>query len=97
MRDRQLQHHIREVLVTLDDLIKVLEGFRAPEVPTAKMWKSILASTPSTDEINDVWQQMQHIGAHMGYMDYAHPTYDAIVDRLLDQMAEVVTIARRRH
>lgn len=95
MQDRPLEQRIKEVIATLNDLIRLLESLGASEVSTVQRWKVVLESEPSSNEINEIWRQLQHIGTHMGYMDYAHPAYDATVERLLDQMEEIIAIVRR--
>jgi|YNPBryantNP2012_1023418.scaffolds.fasta_scaffold34673_2 hypothetical protein len=96
MQDRKLQQLIKPIIATLDELIELLEGLDAPEVTRVKVWKSTLTRGPSVTEINEVWHEMQHIGTHMGYMDYSAPIYNAIVDRLLGQMEEIIAVARRQ-
>jgi len=96
MQNRKLQQLIKPIIATLDELIELLEGLGAPEVTRVKAWKSTLTRSPLVTEINEVWHEMQHIGTHMGYMDYSSPVYNAIVDRLLGQMEEIIAVVRRQ-
>jgi hypothetical protein len=97
MRNQELQRLVERVLATFEEFIRVLERLGSPTaVKKAKMWKSMLEGEPSTDEISEVWRQVQDIGGHMGYFDFADPDYDTVADRLVHQMLDVVAEARRQ-
>jgi hypothetical protein len=97
MQDRELQQQIKRVIVSLDFLVQLLENLGTPaEISKAKNWKSILQATSAPDHISEIWREMQEIGMHMGYMDYADPTFDAVVTDLLEQMQNVIASTRQR-
>lgn len=97
MQDQSLEQYTKEVIDTINELVELLESLGAPEVSMVQRWKAILEGEPSIDEINEIWRQLQHVGTHIGYMDYTHPAYETTIERLLDQMEEIIAVTRRKY
>jgi len=87
-------HLISEVTRTLNQLLQVLDKLQAPERRLVKSWLEILQGNPNEELLNKIWKQIQEAGAHMGFMDYADPQYDALIWRLQQQM---LTLVRQKH
>ena len=96
MKRNNISQRIVDVTTTLDKLIKILNNIGTEvDIERAKSWKYILLNDPSAKEINDVWAEIQHIGGHMGYMDYSNPDYIKVKEKLLNHMLELIVSIRK--
>jgi len=81
---------ILEVTRTLNQLLQVLDRLQAPERQLVKHWLEVLQGNPDEELLHEIWGQIREAGAHMGFMDYADPQYDALIWRLQQQMLPLV-------
>jgi len=89
-------HLTLEVMNTLNQLLQVLDKLQAPERQIVKYWLEVLQGNPDEKLLNKIWEQIREAGAHMGFMDYADPQYDALIWRLQQQMLTLMGQTHRR-
>lgn len=88
-------HLILRITKTLNALLQVLDELQVPETRLVERWLDILQRNDNEEQINEAWHQIEGAGAHMGFMDYADPRYDALIWRPQQQMLALVKLMRR--
>jgi hypothetical protein len=86
-----------EVIKTLELMIKRLKKIGIKQdVDRVQNWLTILKDKPSKSDLNELWSEIQHIGGHMGYMDYLDNEFDELRRKLISQMLDLIVVIRKR-
>lgn len=97
MVNEQSRLPLKAAMVAFDGFLRELKHVGTPaEVAEVEGWRRKLCRDPSPDDIYEVWERVRDLGNHMGYMDYGGEPYDLALDRLKDEVRNVVLALRSR-
>jgi len=97
MNEKLLSQKLSEVVKTLAVIIRRLKKIGTEsDMDRVQNWLNILDQQPSTDDLNKLWNEVQGIGSHMNYMDYADDEFKGMSDSLKGQILDVIIMLRTR-